>query len=442
MKKLFTAIILSAVITLSFSGCQLNNAGVDGLLVAPTISKEQEKIYKALIESTGKSIQLKYPQSGDNRSAIIIGNFDSEYTEEAIVFYKKTNTAGGDVSLRINVLDQLDGKWQSVYDAPAPSEEIDKVIVSKIGIGSDIYITIGFGLSNQVDKKFIVYNYTNGVLNTLYEDNYSLLEMIDMDMDGTNEIVTIYRSSLTQRFNAKVEKIFSGGTTNDKEITVELSQDTSDFSKIVYGKTKNNARALYIDAVKGDGTLHTEVIGLVDGELKNLISTPEASLKTIRPIGFASADIDKDGEIEIPYARPFVGYETATNVKNTVMLTEWRIIDEYGNIQKDLSSYYSNKNSYVFILPGSWDKLVTAKVDTAKSEIVFYKYEGNIDDKMTELLRILVVSHNSADKYIHQGYEVLRTKGQIDYLFKLAKNKDESLILTRTMLEDNFIILD
>lgn len=442
MKRLFSAVLMFIMASVLFTGCNLNNVGVEGLLAAPSISKQQEKIYNALTESTGKNIQLKYPQSGVNRSAIIIDNFDSDNTDEALVFYKKTNTSGSDVSLRINVLDQINGKWQSVYDAPAPTEDIDKVIISRIGAANDIYITIGFGLSTQIDKKFIVYRYNNGILNAVYDDSYSQLEIMDMDMDNQNDIVTIYRDSLTQRFTAKVEKLFTGDVNNKSELTVELSQDTSDFTNMVAGKIGNGIKALYIDAVKGDGTLHTEVVGIENGVLKNFINTPEASLKTTRPAGFASCDIDKNGEIDIPYTKPFVGYETVTNSKNVVMLTEWRTVDADGNLKKNVSSYYSNKNSYVFILPGSWDKLVTAKVDTGKSEIVFYKYEGDMNDKMTELLRILVVPHKDSDKYLHKGYERLRTKGQIDYLFRLSENKDESLILTRAMLEDSFIVLN
>ena len=367
MKKSFVISIIICFSILMFSGCTFNNVGIEGLLQSPTISEEQSKIYEALTKSVGEEIQLKYPLSGENRSAFIVENIDSDIMDEAIVFYKKKSTATNEAGLRINVLDYVDDKWQSVYDSPALAEEVDKVIISTIGTTKETYIIVGYGTKAVIDKKFVIYKYSEGILYSVYEDNYTMLEVLDMDRDGAKEIVNIYRSSLDQGFYAQVSKIFDSD--GDKVMSVKLSADIASFSSIKVGKIGDDIDALYIDAIKSDGSMITEVVGMVDNKLINFITDSEMSLKTVRPWGYDSYDLNKDGIVEIPSTKPFIGYEDVSNIKNLTLQTQWKIVDKNGNVKTKLSSYYSKSNSYVFILPGSWDKLVTAKVNTGKNEV-------------------------------------------------------------------------
>ncbi len=439
MKKIFLTLIIVCISITIFSGCTFNNIGIEGLLASPTISKEQSEIYEALTKSVGEEIQLKFPSSGDNRSAFIVKNIDSDYTDEAIVFYKKKSTSANETGLRINILDFVDDKWKSVYDSPALAEEIDKVIISTIGTTKETYIIVGYGTKAVIDKKFVIYRYSEGILYSVYDDNYRMLEVVDMDRDGLNEIVTISRSPLDKNFYAEVYKIFNSN--GDDVLSVKLSADIASFSSIKSGKIHEDTNALYIDALKSDGSMITEVVGIVNNKLTNFIIDSEMSHKTVRPWGFDSYDLDKDGIIEIPSTRPFVGYENISNIKNMILQTQWKVVDEQGNVTTKFSSYYSKINSYVFIVPGSWDKLVTAKVNTGKNEVIFYKYDGDINDEMNELLRIMAIPHKNTQEYLDDGYEVLRTKGQIDYLYKLGESRDDSLAITKSMLEDNFIVL-
>ena len=70
MKRTVSLILIFCLFAIMLSGCSFTNVGIDGLLSAPKLSKEQSEIHDALIESVGKNIQLKYPLSGDERSAL------------------------------------------------------------------------------------------------------------------------------------------------------------------------------------------------------------------------------------------------------------------------------------------------------------------------------------------------------------------------------------
>ena len=80
--------IIPVAAAITMTGCSAVNFGVDGLIIAPKLTKQQSEIHEALIQSVGSDITLKYPQNGDNRSAYVIDNIDNEPGDEAIVFYE------------------------------------------------------------------------------------------------------------------------------------------------------------------------------------------------------------------------------------------------------------------------------------------------------------------------------------------------------------------
>ena len=85
---------------------------------------------------------------------------------------------------------------------------------------------------------------------------------------------------------------------------------------------------------------------------------------------------------------------------------------------------------------------MTVKKDSETGEMVFYKYDGDINSPMTEIMRVAVSAKNKSDGYISDGYTVIDSKGQLDYLAKLPSDKREQLILTIDEVKNNFYIMD
>ena len=119
-------LILSSALTLALTACTFSTS-IDSLLSPPTLSEQQREIYQALTDKVGTKVSLKYPKSGSYLSAFVIADIDDEPTDEAIVFYERNGITADEISLRINILDQRDGKWTSVYDSPANGTEVEKV---------------------------------------------------------------------------------------------------------------------------------------------------------------------------------------------------------------------------------------------------------------------------------------------------------------------------
>ncbi len=87
--KRFAALVLLLML-LPLSGCNGNLLTVEGAMQPPRLTEQQNAIYEALKAQVGSNIQLKYPQTGEYRSAFVFKNIDSEPTNEAIVFYQNS----------------------------------------------------------------------------------------------------------------------------------------------------------------------------------------------------------------------------------------------------------------------------------------------------------------------------------------------------------------
>ena len=148
MKRKILTLALSTALVLS--GCSYGQTGIESLLKPPKLSDQQNEIYTALQASIGKNITLKYPRTGDFTSAFLIANIDEESTQESIVFYEAADTVNATMTLRINVLDQNDGAWVSVYDAGVSAQDVDKV--NFVQSNGNTFLVVGFKLAGARGK--------------------------------------------------------------------------------------------------------------------------------------------------------------------------------------------------------------------------------------------------------------------------------------------------
>ena len=120
------------------------------------------------------------------------------------------------------------------------------------------------------------------------------------------------------------------------------------------------------------------------------------------------------------------------------MQTTWSVYEDFYTLTPKLSGYYSVADGYTVAFPSRWNDMVTVKTDAETDETVFYKYEGNINSDMAELMRIKTVTREETDKFLHDGYQLIETVGQLDYIVKLPTNKREPLILTIDEVQNSF----
>ena len=189
------------------------------------------------------------------------------------------------------------------------------------------------------------------------------------------------------------------------------------------GLTKNHGYAR-----TEDGGMDTAVISCENGifqflppeqkngewEIRELLDVPASDAVLL--------DLDGDGVVEIPVQEPFPGY--AADASEQVRLTRWLSVSGEQLTEKE-RGYFSLNDGCVFLLPLSWYDTVTAVNDTLTGDIVFCRYDGEINDHMTELLRYSVAQDTeSQEERETEGYRLLHTRGKASYYMKPAETDD------------------
>ncbi len=424
MKSVFKLLKITAVaVTAAVSLCSCSfGTSIDNLMAPPKLSVEQEQIYNALTDAAGTSISLKYPKSGKYLSAFIVEDIDGDGGNEAVVFYEKTSLAAEENTLRINILDQSDGKWRSVCDTPAGGAEVEKVIISKLGSNDRINVIIGSSLINRSEKNVSIYNYYDGTIEQTFSSSYSFIDVTDLDEDEKNEFLLLSGAGAGTPAAAESYKLDEEGIYH--KYSLELSGSFTEFDNLVYGKLSDGKTGLYIDAVSGTGFIQTDVIYMDESGLSKVFATPEESLSTVRPSGCSSYDIDGDGILEIPVQTISPGYEELSEGEQ-MKLTSWLFINDDNKLEEKYSSYYSVNDGYILIFPDRWLNRVTVKRDSINDEIVFCAYSDGKTGR--ELLRIYCAEDSaSREDRITSGYMLMHTKGESAYLAYIPPVSDNA----------------
>ena len=444
---------LTAAVTaaLALTGC--SGASVENLLTAPKLTQEQSEIYQALINSSGSSIRLKYPRGGDFRSAFVLQDIDSDPGEEALVFYESQSVQSGESALRLKVLDKnADGKWEAVYDLACVGSEVDSISFANLGSCNSTEIIVCYSMLNQTERTVSVMNYADGIMSELYSSSYSCMEVIDLNADGEQELVTVVPDKVSQMATAMMFTRTDDGFRKLSE--TQLSGVAADYIGVTKGELSEGTTALFLDYSKGGGQYGTDVVycagGRItspvnrrvgaDGTSYNLISRFTNDYMT----DIRCRDIDGDGYVEIPSMTPLPGYETLQKSEQ-LCAVEWYCVEK-NTYKRRFYSYYSSKYNFALIFPSRWQGIVSAVVNSQDDEIVFISYsaeKGVTVDKSTELLRIRTIDKEDTERLVNS--KDFRMIGENEESVICIKESTGyltgTLALTESELQNSLIIL-
>lgn len=440
MKKLkaFTALLTALMLT----GCSMG-VSVENLLSPPKLDEQQNEIYQALISSTGSGISLKYPKSGEHRSAFVVTDIDDEPTDEAMVFYASDSVQAGEAGLRMMVLDQSDGVWQAVYDIACMGSEVESLSFTSIGEGENHDIIIRYTMLNQTEKAFSVVNYSDGIIKELYSSFYSCLEVVDLNSDGYNELITVVPDKTTGTTFAMM--FGRSGKSLKKLSQALLTGAHADVLHVGTGLVDEGVPALYIDYSRGQGQYGTDVIYYhQSGHLICPDSSAISRFSNNYTADLASADIDGDGFMEMPGMTPLPGYETLPK-NEQLCAVQWYDVKAH-TITQEHYGYYSSKYSFALMFPNRWFGVVSAVPNLLENEIIFIGYDPatglEVNDR-TELMRIRIVDKGDreAQKAATGMTLIGANEESLYYCYQTDAYMAGKLALSMSELQDSFILL-
>lgn len=434
------------ILCILMCGCSFDSS-VENLLTAPKLTPEQNEIYEELKKSVGSGIKLKYPKSGDYRSAFVLYNIDDDADQEAIVFYESTNVQSGESSLRMKILDKNEGTWEAVYDLACSGSEVESISFAQLGDSERTDVLVCYSLLSQPEKVFDLLNYSGRTLKKVYSSAYSCLEVFDMNGDGMDELVAVTADKVNHTSTAEMFTDSKEGF--EKLSDVSFGGNITDYLQVTKGMSGENTPAIFLDYSRGNGQSGTEVLYCFG----NRLYSPQVTAGGASPVSRLTNDympeiycfdIDNDGFVEIPATTPLPGYEKLTKPEQ-LCAVQWYTVSN-GNYLPKYYSYYSGKYGFIMLFPNRWRGVVTAAADFTTNEIVFLSYNPDTGLKINEkneLMRIRAVDKDDSGAMSEaRGMKILGENDDTLYCCSESNNYlSGKLALTDSELKNSFIIM-
>lgn len=432
MKKLYWAVLAVGALV-ALSGCSPIQMDVEELMAPPKLTAEQAEIDSALKQALGENIKLKYPKSGDYRSAFVFHDIDGDGEEEAIVFYQLDGSATW-----LNVMDQSGGQWHSTYSSSGLGDDVDFISFANITDPQREDIVIGWSGESTEENKVSLYTYEDGRLRSMFKDSYQQLVVVPGGEGGLDELVLL---NLGDSQNSSAKLIRKRGTRVAQSSKVDLNDRAREFAQITYGTLPDGTKALFVDETIVGGQMATEVLTIQDGELHNLMLDEEERNfeATRRDIQVKSMDVDGDGYLEVPTATLMPGYREIQEGERLYQVTFCTV--EGGALVEKQTAAVNLAQGYLIRYPKSWKGQVTVIVQHETGEWSFVAYEGSLEQSNEVLLKMRVYSQNDyRDPFEMENYHLMDKKGMFEYYAYIPPETDSPLAITYDRLEGDLFL--
>lgn len=459
MKKLRFLISVSLIISLllMMNGCSFKLTSFDNLIRPPKLSGKYQGLQDSFEKAVTGQIVLVTPENGTHQSAYITADIDGDREEEALVFYIDKHEP--DLA-KFSYFDYKDNEWSFIGTYDGLGDSIDKVEISDINLDGYSELIIGWKLfSSKTNKAFTAYSIDSGALRPVGSYPYSYLELIDVNGDGLNDVLTLMIDSSVPNiltasarfYNYNIQKtafVVMGETPLDGNV-VSYSSVASEFA--------DDVNLLYIEADKAQNESITEIIYWDD--INNVLVSPlfdvstQSTVSTWRNVKLKAFDIDSDGYLEIPTSVKMPGASSvstdSTNVtdslgneittQNSVYYIKW-VKFRNSSLKPIQYSVYNDKFNYILNIKSSWvGRITVAGVD---GQWDYYRYNSATDTQGDLLFSIYAYdSSNTTAKEQFSGYNTLTSSGGKTFVYQISK-EGYRFGVSDSMIESGFKISD
>ncbi len=415
IKSILCVLITVLLTCLSLCGCSPFTSDAESLLTAPKLTGELQPVQKALEKSINAKYSLKFPASGETKSAITLVDLDSDGINEAVAFY--STSVDNTVTMHVSVLGSDNGVWSCYSTQKIVAGGIERVHFVDTDGDETKEIIVGWNVYGAVDKTVSVYDYTGKSLITLIEEPYTTFVLCDLDNGFSTDLLTVYLDQATVNANAKYFDISSRGVAQLGVCT--LDPNVTAYYDPVLVKMSDGRYCVYIDCVKGAG-LVTEILYLENGAIVSPFYNSETkeTVDTYRPQIVPCRDFDNDSVPEIP-----IMIEQPIDVNQSVSaayLTVWKSFDGAGLVDKFYTLMnYSDGYSLSLTKELAENSATVRNLETRERMVYDYDYKNQKFGQ--EIFRIRVVSKTSYDSGTYsEGYIMLSKSDTQVWLAKLS----------------------
>lgn len=434
MKAKKTACLLIAFCMLFvLSGCGLS--GGNKLVSPPELTGEMYPISKALRDSAGSDYDLKYPTSGERRSAIVLEDINSDGTFEAFAFYSTNEDEM--THMHINVICQKDDGWVSVNDQTIVATGVETVDFCDLNNDGIEEILVGWVVNGTSEKQLSVFTFENDKLVQKLIQPYTNFICCDLDNNGISEVF-VHLLNTSEKSNKAIIYSFNGGDMAQTAGCI-MDRNVKTSEPPTVSVLSSGQKAIYIDEIKGVGAV-TEVLYFLRGELVNPLLDTENSYEntvTLRAASLRFKDINADGIIEIPVASDLPG---AGN-DESAYYTNWCSFNGE-KLSTKLVTLVNTVDGYYLILPNSYIGNIAVLKDLDEHKREIYTYDQATETVGDPLFSITAVDIKKwqSDDYDTSGMtEITRTDSTV---FAAAVSGTESFKISIDEMKNMFKIIE
>lgn len=382
MRKIITFLLfLCFVILFGFAFAKTGYNPVDSLIRPPKVDGDSSEIQTVFENSVGSDYLLKAPLSGEYRTSFIRKDLDSDDDDEVFVLYCKTETP--DV-VRINVLDKVDGSWQSVSDIVSNYSDIYEISFADLDNDRTSELIVCWrAFANEVSSTLSVYrvfiNEQSKDFERIFSKSYIEFSVCDVNSDGKTDIL-LFEKSLSNG-NPEIKGIFydfsSGKSVSNGEFIVDPAVSTIGSVCFDYIEEYGGLR-IYVDGYKTDSGVTTDLVLWDNSE--NVFIRPqhdgEASIVTVasRNKNIYSSDINSDNIVEIPiadYIKNSVVVSSDNSESETQNIIKWVQYDGYRLEEVETEIFVSEYN-YSLKIPSDYFGEFTVENNIDDGILTFY----------------------------------------------------------------------
>lgn len=402
MKKLLSGILI-VIFVVFLCGCDFFTTDTAELLSPPALSDELANISSAIDESVDGTYTLKYPQSGEYRSAVIQKDIDGNGLSEAFAFYSVKN--GDTETMNINVVVKDKEKWKSVDSQGIVASGVQRVEFCDLDGDGISEILVGWQIYGTSEMQLAVYSFKENVLTRHILKKYTRFVTCNLDDNNTNEIMIIDTDNETAQNTASLYGMNESGVILFGKC--KLDGKSQSFGQPKVSELSSGKTAVYLDSLKGIGAV-TEVLIYEKGKLLNPLfdeQTQEA-VATLRSSSFATRDFNGDGILEIPVQLD-VPAVSESGTAEKIYLTQWCSFN--GEIlTPQTTSMINTIDGYYYNLPAKWVGNIAVLKDTDSRIREIYYYNTQEMSVGKSLLYLRAVSKKDWRNGIYNALNLIK----------------------------------
>ena len=386
--KAVLATVLLCAFALSASGCDGTDLGTDNLIRPPKTVGDEAEIEQLIADTAGSGYTLKYPKSGNYRSAIVMKDLDFDGTDEAIAFYRTPNENKAEVHMLVMYCS--DNIWKLSDNCTVDATDVDCVDFADVTGNGTLEILSGYTTYNSSVNNLACHSYSKCKTTRLtVESSYSSFYCADFDGNGVNEVM------LLSLYNTENDATASMLVYNEErnclysKASIKIDPNITRYKNITVTATENSKNALIVDGCFANDDTVTQIIYFNTdlSVLRNPLFNEKDKNITQRSVDILCTDINNDSVIEIPVVSklPAASDEEQSAVADKV---SWNTFNQQSEILEHLSDQIiNNDSSYCFTVPEDWiDGTYTVRTDSEKQSMTFFEwYDNKLGEKLFEI---------------------------------------------------------